>query len=125
MKKTISILFLTFLAFGFGSRSENVDLPIGDQLSCTPPNTPGIPNITTDNQNYIHASAFSLGGADGYEWTVTNGFIISGQGTSFISIGPDCPVPSSIEVCVRAYNGNCYSAQRCATLSYSGPCFLL
>jgi hypothetical protein len=96
-----------------------------------PPTCPGNPTVTvtTDHNNYIHATALLKTYKDGYEWTVTGGFIISGQGTNQISIGPDCPTPGTITACVRAYinqpgGGICYSAEICNGVYYTGPCFI-
>lgn len=93
------------------------------------PNNPTV-SVTTDQANYIHATALLKTYKDGYEWTVTQGgFIMSGQGTNMISIGPDCP-SGTIIACVRAYinqpgGGVCYSAQICGSVDYTGPCFIL
>ena len=125
MKNFPLFLFLVFVSFAFTDETtvKEVD-PSLESLRCTAPNRPSIPVITTDNQNFIFASASSPGGAQGYQWTVSNNaFIISGQGTTSISIGPWCPTPSTIEVCVRAFNGNCFSFSSCQTLAYSGRCF--
>ncbi|MGK7392736.1 MAG: hypothetical protein ACNS60_20445 [Candidatus Cyclobacteriaceae bacterium M2_1C_046] len=99
-------------------------------LFCTAPNAPGSIIIDTDYQNYLTATALSMG-ADGYEWVVTSGgFIISGQGTGQIEIGPNCPVPTMINVCVKAYNNGaspgekCYSSQICKEFEYDGLCFI-
>jgi PKD-like domain len=97
-----------------------------------PPTCPGNPTVngSTDNDNYIHATALLKTYKDGYEWTVSSGaFIISGQGTNQISIGKDCPT-GSVTACVRAYinqpgGGICYSAEVCTVISYSGPCFII
>lgn len=95
-------------------------------------NCPGNPTVSgsTDNNNYIHATALLKTYKDGFEWTVSSGaFIISGQGTNQISIGKDCPT-GSIDACVRAFiyqpgGGICYSAEICTTTNYSGPCFII
>lgn len=95
-------------------------------------NCPGNPSVSgsTDNANYIHATALLKTYKDGYEWRVSNGaFIISGQGTNQISIGKDCPT-GNVQACVRAYiyqsgGGICYSDEICTTITYSGPCFLI
>lgn len=91
-------------------------------------NCPGNPSVSgsTDNANYIHATALLKTYKDGYEWRVSNGaFIISGQGTNQISIGKDCPT-GNVQACVRAYiyqsgGGICYSDEICTTITYSGP----
>lgn len=93
---------------------------------------PGNPSVSgsTDNNNYIHATALLKTYKDGFEWTVSNGaFIISGQGTNQISIGKDCPT-GNVQACVRAYiytggGGICYSDEVCTTIIYSGPCFII
>jgi hypothetical protein len=102
------------------------------EAEASPPICPGNPTVSgsTDNANYIHALAVLKTYKDGFEWTVSSGaFIISGQGTSQISIGKDCPT-GSVTACVRAYinqpgGGIYYSAEVCTTISYSGPCFLI
>jgi hypothetical protein len=120
--KIISSICITVLILTSGFTPMNNAKTLTD----CPPN-PRV-SIDTDHQNYIHASAFrSL--ADGYEWTVTGGFIISGQGTTQISMGKDCP-SGIITACVRAYNympngGICYSDEVCAGVNYTGPCFQL
>lgn len=97
--------------------------------NCTNPITPRFIFVSTDNSNYFNAAAslFLGDNPDGYEWSVTGGFIISGQGTSQISIGPDCPSPRTITINMRAYNdsqaGRCYSGYKTTTYQWTGPCF--
>ena len=102
--------------------------PCALPATCTSPPTPTI-LIATDGQNYLNASALVrvLGGCiEGYEWSVSGGFIISGQGTNQISIGPDCP-SGNITITVRAYedsqSGRCYSSYGSKVYNWTGPCF--
>ena len=84
------------------------------------PAAPG--TITVSNINIVTgtgtASIAAVPGASSYTWTVTNGIIQSGQGTTSISVKKNIGV-NSITVCVKA-NSNCgSSAQKCRTISYS------
>lgn len=136
MKKIFMISILAIVAFGFNEKPAEDEFNTSEEcidvldLACTSPNNARTPIFSTDFQNYLFASTNVLGGADGFEWTVTGGgaWIISGQGTNSISIGPNCPVPVTIEACVRAYNVDgasiCYSAEVCNTIYYDGWCFI-
>jgi hypothetical protein len=64
------------------------------------------------------ASIAAVPGASSYTWTITNGIIQSGQGTTSILVKKNVGV-NSITVCVKA-NSNCgSSAQTCRTYFYS------
>jgi hypothetical protein len=84
------------------------------------PVAPG--SITISNVNIATgtgtASIAAVPGASSYTWTITNGIIQSGQGTTSISVKKNVGV-NSITVCVKA-NSNCgSSAQTCRTYFYS------
>ncbi|MEL6534698.1 MAG: hypothetical protein AAFQ98_04765 [Bacteroidota bacterium] len=133
MKKLLSLTALAvFLVATAFSPASEVSESSEALFSCTAPGTPRTPTFNTDGQNFINATTsanlFDPPGVQ-YEWQVVNGFIISGQGTLNISIGPDCPSPNTISVRVRAYTTGsggsiCYSGwSSYGNLSWSGPCF--
>ena len=129
MKKFFILFLVCGISFSFTGKEENTNNE--DAFMCTSPGNAFVPVTSTDNANYFTASTSTsiFNFADGYEWEVTGGFIISGQGTSSISIGIDCPVPSTLEICVRAYNQDgfniCYSSEVCTSVVYTGRCFLI
>jgi hypothetical protein len=56
----------------------------------------------------------AVSGATSYAWTITNGVILSGQGTTSVTVRKNTGAVS-VTLCVRASNGCGTSAQRCST----------
>jgi hypothetical protein len=131
MKKFLILFLVCTVAFSFTGKLEEDANCNEETFMCTSPGTAFVPVTNTDNSNYFTASTSTsiFNYADGYEWEVTGGFIISGQGTGTINIGIDCPVPNNLEICVRAYNQDgfdiCYSSEVCTSVVYTGRCFLI
>ncbi|NNM15754.1 MAG: hypothetical protein HKO56_03765, partial [Bacteroidia bacterium] len=88
-----------------------------DSTDCVP-DTPGAISVSNDTlcagasgETY---SISAVAGATSYDWTVPAGATITaGQGTTSISV--DWGTTSG-NVCVRSYNGFCYSAFNCASV---------
>lgn len=82
------------------------------------PAQPGLLNIT--NLNILNStgtvSIASVTGATSYTWTITNGTILSGQGSTSVNVKKNTGAASAT-VCVRANNGCGSSAQRCSTMT--------
>lgn len=80
------------------------------------PAQPG--TMTLSNLNTATAtgtvSIAAVTGATTYNWTVTNGVILSGQGTTSVTVRKNIGAVS-VTLCARASNGCGTSAQRCST----------
>ncbi|MEQ8471130.1 MAG: hypothetical protein RIC35_08090 [Marinoscillum sp.] len=105
--KTITTICLLF----FSGILSNAETPAW--LGCTTPNTPTyiLHEVYNCPQAFL-ASTNVGGGADGYEWSVVNGVIASGQGTSLVTVNPQA---KNITLSVRSFNtdgigGFCYSS---------------
>lgn len=122
MKKIVSsslgLLFVLFLTSSeFTTTGKSLDI-------CDPPETPS--DIFYQYQECpqpFMVSSFSPGGADGYLWTVSNGSVTSGQGSSSATIST---LSQSITVSVTAYNyatpsGRCYSNTQSITVNFDEP----
>ena len=79
------------------------------------PSQPGIISSTSPILGSTTVSIPPVSGATSFVWTVTGATIISGQGTTAISILGF--IFSSATVCVRAVNACGQSAQRCANVN--------
>lgn len=118
MKKLIMLssigAMLLLLAFAPAAPKE--------ELCAECANQPPVPNVTVDvsvtpfkaTANYFNIPYPDV---DGFEWTITNGYIVSGQGTSTIQYFRSSPATTII--CVRAYveegGERCYSSESCAS----------
>ncbi|HAA22734.1 MAG TPA: hypothetical protein DCR93_12730 [Cytophagales bacterium] len=94
-------------------------------LFLNPPSPIGQVRIGTDGESYLNFGLSRLHQADGYEWTVTNANIISGNGTRSISVVPACL--STVTASVRAYNLNpdgtrCYTVPVTTSYYWTGDC---
>jgi|GEM_PF-3369814 hypothetical protein len=116
------------------STVNEIPLNLKESYSCSPPNSIRGVLFGGSSQGMMDATAAILGGADGYEWIITNGFICySSTDTQTVTICVDCDVPytgNSITVTasVRAYNigsggSKCYTAWKSNTFQWDGPCF--
>lgn len=88
-----------------------------DSSDCVPP-VPGVITASNDTVcNGVSGEAYSISaiaGATSYDWTVPAGATITaGQGTTSISVDWGS---TSGNVCVRSYNGFCYSDFSCKAI---------
>ncbi|HAA21615.1 MAG TPA: hypothetical protein DCR93_26215 [Cytophagales bacterium] len=101
------------------------------ELLVAPCTSPARPDaiIGTINAPFRACAAYFGGypaGIDGYEWTISGGYITSGQGSNCIDY---VRVGNSTTLCVRAYTigsfgAKCYSGTKCTTFSGGGGCII-
>jgi len=98
--------------------STDVCLPV--QITAPPTSTLALGDSVACPEGTALYTANPVQGATAYNWTLTNGTMLSGQGTDSIELMWDANVGSGI-VCVSASNGCGVSTDSCFNVSLSIP----
>ena len=132
MKRLLALLPLIGL-MAFSPATETTTTAEAELMAapCTAPAQPHVIIGTTQAPRRACAAYFGgyPAGIDGYAWTITGGYITSGQGSNCIDY---VATSNSVTLCVRAYqNGSfgsrCYSGTKCSTWDTSNdddPCLI-
>ena len=124
MRKLLFALpLIGLMAFNMPDNLATVT-PEAEMFACTPPPAPdgillsfGAP-LFADARYIANNIPANLAG---YSWTISGGYITSGQGTSVIYYAYDAN-STEVTICVRAYaigtdGRRCYSGQECTYMS--------